>query len=100
MTSNVSSHRMQAYSSVYTVEQELRQELQKQEQAKQQKQDLESRIQDTELRIAKLQQKSQDSREVLCCHSQCDEQLLILFQCLCIRADSCIWRLCASGAFM
>ena len=100
MTSDVSSHRMQAYSSVYTVEQELGQELQKQEQAKQQKQDLESRIHDTELRIAKLQQKSQDSREVLCCHFQCEKQLLILFQYLCTRADVCIWRLYASGASM
>lgn len=79
VTSDVSSHRMQAYSSVYTVESELRQELQKQEQAKQQKQDLESRIHDTELRIAKLQQKSQDSREVLYCHFQCENQLLFLF---------------------
>ena len=79
MTSDVSSHRLQAYSSVYTVESELRQELQKQEQAKQQKQDLESRIHDTELRIAKLQQKSQDSREVLYCHFQCENQLLFLF---------------------
>ena len=66
---------MQAYSSIYTVEQEFRQELQKQEQAKQQKQDLESRIHETELRIAKLQQKSQDSREVVCCRLKCEERL-------------------------
>ena len=89
---------MQAYSSVYTVEQELRQELQKQEQAKQQKQDLESRIHDTELRIAKLQQKSQDSREVVCCHFQCEEQLLILCECLCTRADFGICASVQSGA--
>ena len=55
---------VQAYSSVYTVEQELKQELQKQEQAKQQKKDLEGRIHETELRIAKLTEKSQDSRQV------------------------------------
>ena len=55
---------MQAYSSVYSVEQELKQELQKQEQAKQQKEDLEGRIHETELRIAKLTEKSQDSRQV------------------------------------
>ena len=55
---------MQAYSSVYTVEQELRQELQKQGQAKKQKADLEGQIHDTELRIAKLVEKSQDSRQV------------------------------------
>ena len=55
---------MQGYSSVYTVEQELKQELQKQEQAKQQKEDLEGRIHETELRIAKLTEKSQDSRQV------------------------------------
>ena len=53
---------MQAYSSVYSVEQEVKQELQKQEQAKQQKEDLEGRIHETELRIAKLTEKSQDSR--------------------------------------
>ena len=55
---------MKAYSSVYTVEQELGQELQRQEEAKQQKQDLEGQIHDTELRIAKLVEKSQDSRQV------------------------------------
>lgn len=55
---------VQAYSSVYTIEQELRQELQKREQAKQQKEDLEGRIHETELRIAKLTEKSQDSRQV------------------------------------
>lgn len=55
---------MQAYSSVYTVEQELRQELQKQEQAKKQKADLEGQIHDTESRIAKLVEKTQDSRQV------------------------------------
>ncbi len=55
---------MQAYSSIYTVEQELRQELQKQEQAKKHKADLEGQIHDTELRIAKLVEKSQDSRQV------------------------------------
>ena len=55
---------MQAYSSIYTVEQELRQELQKQEQAKKQKADLEGQIHDTESRIAKLVEKTQDSRQV------------------------------------
>ena len=55
---------MQAYSSVYTVERELKQELQRQEEAKQQKEDLEGRIHETELRIAKLTEKSQDSRQV------------------------------------
>ncbi len=38
--------------------------MQKQEQAKQQKEDLEGRIHETELRIAKLTEKSQDSRQV------------------------------------
>lgn len=57
---------MQAYSSVYTVEQEIRQEQQKQEQAKEQKQALENTIHETELRIAKLIEKSQDSRQVSC----------------------------------
>ena len=77
---------MQAYTSVYTVEQELRQELQRQEQAKQQKQDLESRINETELRIAKLQQKSQDSREVVCCRFQCEQKPQNLDSCPCTGA--------------
>ena len=55
---------MQAYSSVYTVEQELKQELKKKEQAQQQKEDLEGRIHEAQLRIAKLTEKSQDSRQV------------------------------------
>ena len=55
---------MQAYSSVYSVEQELKQELKNQEQAKQEKEALESSIHETELRIAKLVEKSQDSNKV------------------------------------